>query len=239
MPERLPNEGFRERLQSACKEKGIVNNNQFAVALGKTASTTENWWRGLYPTYSSDFLTICDFTMKTADYLLFGKDSAKEYNVRIEICEQDRETIEATEGEFFIEKLVPIPIAKDPISAGSPREVREDPDGVAVVYREWAKNPQNFTVVRVKGESMHPTIPDGSLVGIDHSRKDPRKLNGKVVAIRKDGEATIKRLMIVSDDLSLGMTDNPAEKDKTIALQGEEINSAIVGKVAWWWGKQK
>jgi hypothetical protein len=40
---------------------------------------------------------------------------------------------------IFFEKLVPIPIAKGPISAGSPRDVPEDPDGVAIIHRDWPK----------------------------------------------------------------------------------------------------
>jgi len=79
----------------------------------------------------------------------------------------------------------------------------------------------------------------GGLVGIDHSKKDPKTLNGKVVALRKDGEATIKRLRIVSEDLMLGMPDNPDFMHETVVLRGEEINNAIIGKVVWWWGLQK
>jgi SOS-response transcriptional repressor LexA len=79
----------------------------------------------------------------------------------------------------------------------------------------------------------------GGLVGIDHSKKEPKTLNGKVVALRKDGEATIKRLRIVSEDLMLGMPDNPDFMHETVVLRGEEINNAIIGKVVWWWGLQK
>ena len=91
---------------------------------------------------------------------------------------------------------------------------------------------------------MRPTIPDGSLVGIDHSQRDPRALDGKVVAIRKNGEATIKRLRVVgrkdprSKTIVLGAPDNPDFADETIAFTGEEINDAIIGKVAWCWWKQ-
>ena len=49
----------------------------------------------------------------------------------------------------------------------------------------------------------------------------------------------IKRLMVISKDLFLGMSDNPDYKADTLVLKGEEINDAIVGKVAWWWGKQR
>jgi SOS-response transcriptional repressor LexA len=223
------------------KSKGFSSQESLAKRIGTTPGEIGNWTRGnRIPTLKEHWKNLCSELSTTIDYLLFGKEpTPKDFIISIESTENDKKIIGTTEGEDFLDRLVPIPIARDPISAGSPREVREDPDGVAVICRDWAKNPQNFTVVRVKGESMHPTIPDGSLVGIDHSRRDPRRLDGKVVAIRKNGEATIKRLLIVSDDLALGMPDNKEEMDKTVVLQGEELNNAIIGKVAWWWGKQK
>ena len=86
---------------------------------------------------------------------------------------------------------------------------------------------------------MKPTIPNSSLVGIDHSKRDPKALNGKIVAIRKNGEATIRRLRIVSKDLVLGIPDNPDYINEAVVLRGEEIDSGIIGKVVWWWGLQK
>ncbi len=78
---------------------------------------------------------------------------------------------------------------------------------------------------------MKPTILNGSLVGIDHSKTDPNALYGKIVAISKDGGNTVKRLRIVSEDLALGMPDNPNYLNKAIVLRGEEIGNAIIGKV--------
>lgn len=146
--------------------------------------------------------------------------------------------IEQTEGTQWVERFVPIPIAKDPISGGNPLEVREDPEGVAIIYGQWARTPENFTAVWIKGDSMEPTIADGSLVGIDHSQKDIRELNGKIAALRKDGKATIKRVRIVSRDPVLGLPENPARMDEALVLRGEAIDTAVIGKVAWWWGKQ-
>ena len=179
----------------------------------------------------------------SADEILYGKPSeigkSKDYIARVEFGDKARRLAEAAEGNVFIENFVPIPIARGEISAGTPREVEENPEGLAVIYKDWAKNFREFTAIRVKGDSMKPTIPNGSLVGIDHSKRDIKALNGKVVAIRKNGEATLKRLRVISDDLVLGLPDNPEFMSETVILQGEEINTAIVGKAAWWWELQK
>lgn len=179
----------------------------------------------------------------SSDYILYGNEDArpkpKEFIARIEIVEKEKQMIERTEGPQYIEKFVPIPIALGKISGGPPRVVREDPDGVAIIYQDWARNRENFTAIWMVGESMEKTIPDGSLVGIDHSQKDIKELDGKIVAIRKNGEATIKRLRIVSKSLVLGLPDNPQFMKETIVLKGEQIDTSIVGKVAWWWGRQE
>jgi len=178
----------------------------------------------------------------SADEILYGQPSSqirrrKKFLASIELTARETELIERIEGKLFIEKFVPIPIARGEISAGTPREVEEQPEGVAIIYRDWAKNRKHFTAVRIKRGSMRPTIPDGSLVGIDHSQRDPRVLDGKVVAIPKNGEATIKRLRVIgrkdsrSKAIVLGAPDNPDFVDETIAFAGEEINDAIVGKV--------
>ena len=216
---------------------------QFGQHLGYSHAYISNVERGILQPSRELIKKLTEVYGLSADEILYGRPSEeigrKEFIARIEVTEKERKLIEATEGPVFIEKFVCIPIAKSEISAGTPREVEENADGMAIIYREWAKNYKDFTAVRVKGESMKPTIPNGSLVGIDHSKKDPRTLNGKVVALRKDGEATIKRLRIVSEDLVLGMPDNPDFMHEAVVLRGEEINNAIIGKVVWWWGLQK
>lgn len=86
---------------------------------------------------------------------------------------------------------------------------------------------------------MKPTIESGSLVGIDHSNKNPNKLDGKIVAIRKNNEAIIARLRMISKNLALGIPDNPDSIDETVVLRGDEIVDSIIGKVSWWWGQQR
>ena len=176
---------------------------------------------------------------KRIPYLIKEKPSPKEFIVRIEITQREKRMIEDIEGTSFVERFVPIPIAKSEISAATPDEVKKDPDGVAVIYKDWAKNHKDFTVVRAVGNRMKPSIESGSLVGIDHSKNNPTELNGKMIAIRKNGEAIITRLRMISKDLALGIPDNPDSMDETVVLRGDEIKSSIIGKVSWWWARQR
>lgn len=94
--------------------------------------------------------------------------------------------------------LVAIPVLRDAAAAGPGRVIKEDDvDGVGIIHRAWCPHPESTDYVRVKGDSMAPTIPDGAMVTIDKSRTESSRLIGKVVAIwiADEDDVTIKRLM--------------------------------------------
>jgi len=218
------------------KKFGPRGQKRFADFLGLNQSTYHNYEVNRF---DIEFLnTLIGKTEIDPELLIFGKkEKPKDINIKIEVTDKWKKIIEELEGKIE-ERYVPIPIAKDPISAGSPVEVRADPDGVAIIYRHWAKNPENFTVVKVKGDSMKPTILNESLVGIDHSKKDLRELIGKIVALKDktdQNKATIKRLKFKKPNIFVGLPDNSEEFDKTVILIGEEADEAIIGQVVWSW----
>jgi SOS-response transcriptional repressor LexA len=181
----------------------------------------------------------------SSDYILFGESKSKDFNPHVLVIDSDRRMLEATEGEGWEKNYVPIPIAKDPLSGGVPRIVRENPAGVAMIYYSWVKNPDNFTAIWMVGESMEKTIPNGSLVGIDHSQKDMTMLDGKIVALTHEGGATVKKLKLFRNekDASIiekayGVPENIDCIKDLVILEGESLNNAIIGKVAWWWARQ-
>jgi SOS-response transcriptional repressor LexA len=229
-----------ERIKQFRKGKKLTQ-QEFGRMIGVSEpliAQIENGKRGVSVRVQKKLMSVFGLS---SDYILYGRppDRPKpELKEVVFLSEKLKETMYQTEGSNFTENYVAIPIAKGRISAGTPREVEEDPDGIAIIYKEWAKNKNDFTAIRVKGSSMEPCIQDGSLVGIDHSQRDAKALNGKIVAIRKGNEATIKRLRIIGKDLMIGQPDNPEWTHETVALRGKEMNNAIIGKVVWWWGKQ-
>jgi len=94
--------------------------------------------------------------------------------------------------------LVAIRVLHDPAAAGPGRTITDaDVEGWGVIHRNWCPHPEQTDYVRVKGDSMEPTLPDGALVTIDRAERDADKLVGHVVAIWRGepGEVTIKRLL--------------------------------------------
>ena len=172
------------------------------------------------------------------DYLLFGAEPPPPYapELKVYMVERWREVFESLD---YIDNFVPLPLLADSAAAGPPRKINpEDIEGFALIHSSWCSNPENFTVVRVKGTSMYPLLEEGSLVAINHARRDPRELDGKIVAFKEDGGVSIKICQYISDDLIIGRPYNP-DSNEFLVFRGEAAADCIVGAVEWWWSRQK
>lgn len=141
------------------------------------------------------------------------------------------------------ENYIPIRLLDGTAAAGPPSEVDEtETVSWVLIYnsREWMPNPpESYTCVKVHGESMYPILSDGDIVAVDHTVKDPHHLDGKMTVFRIDGGITIKWLKYFREkSLVVGVPENKDDFDHVISLVHEEIDTGIVGKVAWWWAKR-
>lgn len=133
----------------------------------------------------------------------------------------------------------PLPIVSGEVAAGSPSVVQEAEveDWVPSIYHpDWCPHPADTVCVRVRGDSMAPTIPDGGLVAIDLKQRESRELQNKIVALRIDDGVAIKRLVATGRGDWICRPDNPASTELFV-LSDDDIVDAIVGKVVWWWSK--
>jgi phage repressor protein C with HTH and peptisase S24 domain len=149
---------------------------------------------------------------------------------------------EFLDNEVERDRFVSVPLLSDAIAAGSPREIRpQDIEDFAIIYADWLPAPEMVTCVRISGESMAPILTEGSIVAIDHSQRDARKLDGKMVAFRQDGGASVKWCKHHSPELVMGLPENKETMDSggLLVFQGDEVNECIVGRVVWWWGLAK
>lgn len=86
------------------------------------------------------------------------------------------------------------------------------------------KNIENVFAVNVKGDSMEPTIKDGSII---ICKKDVEIRNGEIGAFFVDDEAFVKRIKLTSEYIAL-MSDNPNYPPIYI---GPKENFKAIGKV--------
>lgn len=144
------------------------------------------------------------------------------------------ERLRALEG---LDHYVPLPVLKDAAAAGAPREIAEaDVDSYALIYYSWCPNPQNFTCVRIRGDSMIPILHDGALVAIDHTQRDPLMLHQKMVAARAEDGVTIKWLERDPDGTLRLVPENKHHSALTLPRTPD---NPIIGLVAWWWNRPR
>jgi phage repressor protein C with HTH and peptisase S24 domain/DNA-binding XRE family transcriptional regulator len=94
---------------------------------------------------------------------------------------------------------------------------------------EWIRskgNPENMTVIRAFGDSMDPTIIDGSVVLIDEGRR--QFVRNKIYYLRYNGQMYIKRLVERDGQLAI-VSDN----DPNIYLVSDADDFEIIGRCIW------
>lgn len=130
-----------------------------------------------------------------------------------------------------------VPLLDGKVAAGPGCFVWEQVESLVWVYRPEIGHHRKLIAVKVAGDSMLPTIPDGAIVIIDIDRRDPRGDRRNIWAIRtdRDGSLAIKRLQATEDPPGfIVLSDNFALYPPKIAWT-REPNELVVGKVIWMW----
>lgn len=110
--------------------------------------------------------------------------------------------------------------------------------------RDWLRRigvvPEHAKLARVTGDSMAPALSDGDVVMIDTSDKEVRPGNRdkhprrpSIFAFVEDGEARVKRIDLIDDDLFAIISDNP-DHPPQYRRRATLFSMHIIGKVVWW-----
>lgn len=221
---------FSERLREVRDVFFAGNNVKFAEGIHAKEASVRSWLTGKSVPGGTFLAKICDVTAVSPDWLLRGKGPVQgdppappDLKVVGRATAQMRQTMQL---------LRAVPILADEAAAGDPRSVSdEDIEDYAVIYDHWHGKEQR--ALRIKGESMSPTLEDGDIVGIDVSGTPrAKKLHGRVVAARVDGGVVVKRLSLAGDYVVL-MSDNKQHPPLVIDSDAD----AIIGPVIWAWHK--
>jgi SOS-response transcriptional repressor LexA len=97
--------------------------------------------------------------------------------------------------KFFDDSMITIPISGE-ISAGMPIESKHDDFGDVKFSRDQIHGKaENYLCLKVNGSSMEPVIKNGDVILIEKSN-DWERSNGKICAVRLDGEVTLKKMKL-------------------------------------------
>jgi len=234
---------MHKRLQIIRDEDFGGSNVRFAKKLGVSEGSIRGWIRGDHQPNAQVIKWICRKTGFSSRWLLTGHGSRRHSPVRqpapdLRIVEPKAAWFRGVRNR--IDAYFPIPLVAGSVAAGSPSEVSEHEvdDWIPTIFhKEWCPHPDQTVCVRVSGDSMLPTIPDGGLVAIDLVQRDPRGLRKKIVALKHDGGVTIKRLFETDGKEWVARPDN-VDSNEIFVFGPEKLSEAILGKVVWWWGRQ-
>ena len=91
-------------------------------------------------------------------------------------------------------------------------------------------SPQHSTVIRARGDSMTPTIPDGSLLVVDHSQTGIS--NGCIMVIGVGEDILVKRVRRRLDGLIDLISDNSAYAPETLGPEALQ-QLRVIGRVVY------
>jgi hypothetical protein len=113
----------------------------------------------------------------------------------------------------------------------------EDRIGTLAFKRTWLQqiglNPAKSSILRVKGDSMEPTIKDGSIILVDEQKKQP--VGNSIFAFIEDDELRIKRLDVIDGGKSKVLTitsDNP-DYPSEVRINSDINKLRVLGQVVW------
>jgi hypothetical protein len=87
-------------------------------------------------------------------------------------------------------------------------------------------------------DAMHPILPAGSIVAVDRSITDPRKLHGQMVAARPDGVPMIRWLDVSGRHVILRANQNAGREFPLIPVEFDEAaDELVIGQVVWSWSR--
>lgn len=153
------------------------------------------------------------------DEIAFGEDPYPKRNLR-RIMDDMRLLSEKRSENLRSDDMVLLPTYSEvEASAGlGNAPVSDQADGVISLsprfLRDQGAVPEKCVVIWARGDSMMPTIPDGSALIVDHSQTEIR--NGLIMVLNVDGDLLVKRIRrSIAGGIEL-ISDNPAYKPEPI-----------------------
>lgn len=229
------------------KQGGRLSQKKVAALIGSdptTISRIENGKRNL----SLDFILKLANAIRVEPHRFFSDEPLVPKRIvdrQPIIIESfpDRNTQEEFHDLESAEEFIPVRILADAASLGQGRIISsEETKGYALIYKHalnrkaWTqkRNAEKIICVWAEGDSMLPTIQNGSLAAIDvEDRSEIR--NQKIYAVELPDEGVVlKRLHRTGDHLIL-FADNQNTPDYPKCMKLDEEFSPIRGRVVWTW----
>jgi len=108
-----------------------------------------------------------------------------------------------------------------------------------LVETQWLQEivhhvPKDMAIIKVKGDSMEPTLSPGDMILVDRKPVERNQLNDGIYVINRNGNTHVKRLQNIEDGIRI-ISDNKEFYEPEIVTDG----LIVCGRVIWaWQGKR-
>ena len=255
-PEIEPKTDIAKRLRAVRAAVGIEDRDAFAERMGISKSTIANYERGdrvpdaaMLEKYRDSWHVDLNWLITgedgdmflTPDFPLpepverFLDDHRKKHRRPVKWAEDHASATAIAErilnGQGF--QRLPVYGGVQAAAGISSIPIDEQTDGVISFdprfLRDQGGNPEKCVVIWAHGDSMMPTIPDGSALIVDRSQKEIK--NGSIMVIGVDDDLLVKRIRRRSDGLIELISDNRTYEPETLgpaALQKLRVIGRVV-----------
>jgi len=225
-----------ERLRAVRRELGL-NQTEMARAVGVTQSSMGAYESGGRKPPLAVLLALELRFRISHEWILHGTGE-RFTGVRAErpIIVTDRKQLERLGRLEGCDSYHVVPYLRDPAAAGAGLIVEEQVAGYCIIHERVAPHPERLRCVRISGDSMAPTLTDGSIVAVDTAPVPLHNLERRIVCSRTaDGSVVIKRLRVRNHYALLFSDNENQELFPPLVLDLRELPDPIIGQVIWAW----
>lgn len=146
---------------------------------------------------------------------------------------EELDALRRLEGE---DRYYAVPYLRDPAAAGAGLVMEEQVEGYCIIHQRVAPHPETIRCVRISGDSMAPTLTDGSIVAVDITPIPLRNLQGRIVCSRTHESTVVIKRLRVRNHFALLFSDHEDQRAfAPIVLDLRELADPIIGQVIWAW----
>ncbi|PWD89578.1 peptidase S24 [Ignatzschineria cameli] len=194
---------------------GFSKQGDFIDAIGASKTTVYNWERGGTRVDSEDLAKMHSLGMDIT-YIVTGQR-----------CNQEK--------SISSDEYIYVPVYDVEASAGHGREaLNETPTRYHCFRRRWANfhglSEKDLLVIKIKGDSMEPTLEDGSHIVVNQASKEP--IDGRIFVVRNGNSLLVKYVQTQIGGTILLISENSFYPP--IVLRPEDLecdNVEILGEV--------
>lgn len=236
---------WAKRIEAARKRLKI-SQGELARRLQCSAMTVSRWERGLLEPSADHYVqlgklgkTDCWFFWERAGIQLADVMRALPERVTNRLPAPQLESAHAgvAVAEEAASKMIAVPLLK--AVAGTHGTHGDRKLGLTVLEAnkimgapaDWCPNPRYTSLLRVRGHSMQPLIPDGAIVAVDSFDTNSAELDGKIVVVTNEEKGIcVSRLRRYSELTVL----EPENREFEPIVVDREHDWRVLGRVLWW-----